>query len=71
LVISRSIVEANGGNVDFESEEGVGTKFFFTFEIQDYEASLHQSDIDFSLELGRELMFDEVSEVQEEAQFPF
>jgi signal transduction histidine kinase len=58
LVISRSIVEANGGNLDFESEEGVGTKFFFTFEIQDFEASLHQSDIDFSLELGRDMIDD-------------
>ena len=35
LVISRSIVEAYDGIIDFVSEEGKGTKFFFTFQIGD------------------------------------
>ena len=32
LVITKSIIECMGGEIDFESEEDNGTKFFFTVD---------------------------------------
>ena len=38
LFITRNIVKKHGGDINFESEEGVGTKFIITLPI-DYELS--------------------------------
>ena len=35
LVIVDKIIKAFGGKIDFESEEGVGSKFTFTFKLED------------------------------------
>ena len=35
LFISRQIVQANGGHIDFISEEGKGSTFVFTFDINE------------------------------------
>lgn len=64
LVISRSIVTAYEGIIDFESERDVGTKFFFTFMIDNSQIEIEQSNIEPqvpSLELVR---FDELLDQQ-------
>ena len=35
LVITKHIIEAHGGHISMQSEEGVGTTFFFTLPIED------------------------------------
>ena len=35
LFISKQIVQANGGHIDFVSEHGKGTTFVFTFDINE------------------------------------
>ena len=34
LVITKAIIECMGGDIDFESVEGTGTKFFFTLDFE-------------------------------------
>jgi signal transduction histidine kinase len=69
LVICRSIVEANGGKIDFESEEGKGSKFFFTFEIGNLDLPIDENDINISIDFEDE--FKELSDVEDEGNFGF
>lgn len=44
LAISKSLVEIQNGEIWFESEEGVGTKFFFTIEFGICEQALESNE---------------------------
>lgn len=37
LIIAKQTIEAFGGQIDFNSEPGLGTTFVFSFEIELYE----------------------------------